>query len=142
MPRLPSRFGHRLGYRGLALTMFGAMFAVIGAGTAANPVIVHELVHTHLPTWFRVTMWVGCGAVGMITAWWTRAQFIGFAALVVPPVVRAYSYGYALISGPNMERLSGTALYLLLAATLLLFSAWPEPTKPTGGGQCDLNSSP
>lgn len=142
MPRLPSRFGRRLGYRGLALTMFGAMFIVIGLGTWAHPGYVPELVHTHLPLWLRVGIWAGCGLVGMVTAWFARAQFVGFAALVIPPVERAYSYGYALVSGPNVERLSGTALYLLLAATLLLFAAWPEPTKPTGGDQCDPNSSP
>ena len=102
---------HRLGYRGLALTMFGAMFAVIGVGVLANPAQVPTLLHTMLPLELRVTLWVAAGVIGLATAWCTRCQIAGFTALFVPPAIRFCSYGWALFTEPNLGRLAGTALY-------------------------------
>lgn len=44
--------GRRIGYRCLALAMFGSMFLAIGVGTLINPMPDPYLFHTHLPMWF------------------------------------------------------------------------------------------
>lgn len=126
----PGGLARRLGYRGLALTMFGAMFAVIGVGVLGNPVRDAQLLHTLLPIWVRVGLWTVAGLSGVVTAWRARWQPLGFAALTIPPAERALSFTWAMISEPSIARLTGAAVYVLLSATIVLFSAWPEPTLP------------
>jgi hypothetical protein len=121
------RVAHQLGYRGLTLSVFGSLFIAIGASVITAEDYRPELVHTHLPTWFRVALWMVPGVVAMITAWDGKWQALGFSLMFIPPAERAVSYSIALISIPAVERLPAALIYILLCVGIAFFASWPEP---------------
>lgn len=123
------KIARRIGFRGLFLVMFGAMFAVIGLGVLANPMTDPHLWHTQLPIWFRLLIWCGAGLVAVAAAWQPRIQPIGFAALFVGPAERFVSFTGSMIMEPSFMRLTGAGLYLLLTLTVVLIASWPEPSQ-------------
>lgn len=125
------KIANQIGYRGLTLMTFGAMFMVLGVGVLANPMVDPNLWHTHLPIWFRMLIWSGAGATALVVAWRPQWQWLGFSALFVGPAERAMSFGAAMVMEPSLGRLTGTAIYLLLTLTVVLFASWPEPSRRT-----------
>ena len=184
-----------VGFRGAALLLFALAYIGIGVGVLGNPMRESGLLHTMLPEWFRVALWVGAGVFAIVSAViCPRWQSIGFGVLFVPPAQRALSYeielvrdllehsagpfvlagGVALIAiliggisvatsgSPRHRRIrgvwvtlaaaaaltalivgvilagmlslrwvSGTAVYALFCALVMLISAWPEPPPVT-----------
>lgn len=147
MPRshVARRIRHRLGYRGLALTMFGIIYILIGFGVLANPMRNPVLLHTHLPVGVRMAIWIGSGLLAILGAvqpglgaphWPGKtirppvAQIIGFASLAFGPVERAISYAIGMALQPTWVWLNAFAVWTLLALLIFLLSRWPEPTEP------------
>ena len=136
----------RLGFRGLALILFGIMFVLIGVGVTFNPARVTGLFYTYLPLWTRVGLWAGAGMMAIIGAirpglgekhWPGRterppvAEIMGFSALAIAPTERALSFLWGLIDGhASGAWVTGFAVYLLLTSIILLVSRWPEPVHP------------
>ena len=123
------RIAQRIGFRGLSLVMFGSMFMVIGLGVLANPAVDPNLWHTQLPVWFRMLVWCGAAVVALVAAWQPSLQPLGFAALFVGPAERFVSFTSGMVMEPSFARLTGAALYMLLALTILLIASWPEPAQ-------------
>jgi hypothetical protein len=118
---------HRLGYRGLTLSVFGSLFIAIGFSVITAEDYRPELIHTHLPLWFRLCLWMVPGVVAMITAWDGKWQALGFALMFIPPAERAVSYTIPLVTIPAYERLPPSLIYILLCIGIAFFASWPEP---------------
>ena len=139
------RVRRRLGFRGLALAMFGTIWISIGISIPFNPDRIHGLIHTYLPVWFRVGIWVATGLLAILGAvrpglgekhWPGRterpptAEIVGFGALAFAPTERALSFVWGLFWHPNGAWFLGFVVWLLLALLVLLLSRWPEPVHP------------
>lgn len=140
----------RLGYRGLALITFGAMFNLIGLSILTDPGEPQAaLFHTTLPVPVRVGLWLGAGLTASVVAWVKRpvAQQFGYAVLVAPPAERAASYLWAFLIDTRWSdllahwgdalavgRLQGMTIWVMVAGAVLLFASWPEPTTRSGRG--------
>lgn len=127
----------RLGYRGLALLIFGLIYGVLGYSVWANPEPMPELLHTHLPLWLRLAIWCGAGGVAVavavcvfLNANVARLERVAFGLLIVGPILRCTSFLWAVIAGSGLMWLAGVAVWLLLIALVSLVAAWPEPPKP------------
>lgn len=133
MPRfmVASRVARRIGYPGLVLIVFGWFWFLIGIGVYVQRGGDYnvELIHTHLPLWLRVTLWVACGLGAMAAAWFRRVHPLGFGLLILPPAERAFSYTLAFFHGPSLEWLVGAAVWCSMTFAVLLFAAWPEPPE-------------
>ncbi len=131
--RLPTIHIRWLGYRGCALMMFGLIWVFLGVAVLANNDANPVLFHTHFPIWFRFSIWAGAGVLAIIAAithdQWEWTGHIGFGALFIGPGERALSYGWAMVSEPNIRWLAATSVYLLLSGVILLLASWPEPPE-------------
>lgn len=144
----------RLGYRGLILMSFGLIYIMIGLSVIAAHDYAPELVHTHLPKWFRIGLWCVPGLIAVLVAPQRNRQNIGFAVMFLPPAERAISYGVAVITVPTLTRVPAALIYLIIVVTITFFAAWPEPADTSlrrrtivgGGGKeptvDDLNAIP
>jgi hypothetical protein len=119
-----------LGYRGAALIIFGIVFVLMGLAVTFNPTPDPALWHTLIPLPIRIFIWSGAGAVSILGALLPRWETLGFCALFIGPFERFLSFAGALISEPNLMRLTGVLVYLLLAMLVVLVAAWPEPSPP------------
>jgi hypothetical protein len=129
----------RVGYRGIALILWGTMFVLIGVGTYLNPnpnPAQGDLWHLTLPTMFRALMWSAPGLVAIIAAFTGREvlKVVAFVLLIFAPVVLMTSFAMAMVTPFAPARLTGFAIYLLLVLALLHQAAWPEPPTPTSAG--------
>jgi hypothetical protein len=126
-----------IGYRGIALILWGTMFALIGLGTYLNPnpnpTQAADLWHLTLPIMFRALMWSAPGLFAVIIAFTGREviKVVGFVLLSFAPIVLMTSFAIAMVTPFNPARLTGFAVYLLLVLALLHQAAWPEPPTPT-----------
>lgn len=139
------RVRRRLGFRGLALVMFGSMWVSIGISVPFNPDRIPGLIHTYLPVWFRTGIWVGTGLLAILGAlrpglgekhWPGRterppvAEIIGFGALAFAPTELVLSFAWALIAHPKLSWLIGFEMWLVFDLFVFLLSRWPEPAYP------------
>jgi hypothetical protein len=124
-----SRVRHRLGYRGLILLMFGLIYIMIGLSILGAEDYRPELVHTHLPLWFRLTLWIVPGIVSVAVSIDHKWQALGFGLLFLPPAERAISYLIAVVTIPSLQRIPAVLIYLLLVLTVTFIASWPEPTE-------------
>jgi hypothetical protein len=124
-----SRAAGRLGYPGLVLLVFGWFWFLIGVGVYVRPDYSPQLIHTHLPVWIRVTLWLVCGVGGMILAWSRRLHPVGFGLLVLPPAERSFSYSFAFFHGPSLVWLVAASVWCSMTFAVLLFASWPEPPE-------------
>jgi hypothetical protein len=127
--RRRERVRHRLGYRGLVLLMFGIIYFCIGLSVINAHDYQPELVHTHLPIWFRVTLWCVPGLVSVAVCLDHKWQALGFGMLFVPPAERAVSYTVAAITVPTLTRIPAALIYLVIVLTVTIIASWPEPTN-------------
>lgn len=124
-----SRIARHLGYPGLVLLVFGWFWCWIGIGVLVSPDRNPQLIHTHLPVWVRVTLWLGCGLASMIAGWIRRLHPAGFFVLAIPPAERTLSYGVAFANGPTVGWLVAFVVWFSMTAAVLLFASWPEPLE-------------
>jgi hypothetical protein len=117
-----------LGYRGGDLLLFGGVYVAIGLSVLSDPGYIEELVHTHLPLWFRLFLWVGFGIFAMLAAFKPRLRALGFAALAIPPAERALSNGWAVLHFFDFSRSPGFFVYLIFTVMVVRFASRPEPT--------------
>jgi hypothetical protein len=131
-PRLIRHFGQR------ALWIW--LFAGIGLCTAITlifmePNRIPDLVHTHLPQWFRATLW---GITALVAAplarmWGGRYQWIAFLILGIAPSERLASFAISVIlnlvdySPLFWQRLGGFLAYVLWIGALWLASMSIDP---------------
>lgn len=123
------RVRRRAGYRGVVLILFGLLYIFIGLSIIGANDYADELVHTHLPTWFRVLLWAIPGVTAVAVATDHKWQVFGFALLFIPPSERAISYCVAALTVPTLTRLPGVLIYLLILVTVAMLASWPEPTE-------------
>jgi hypothetical protein len=119
-----------IGFRGTALLLFALTYIAIAFSIPYSPV-QPALYHTHLPSYLRVMLWLGCATLAILAVFLERPKWHGrgFGALLLPAGERFTSYtGGVIFDGPNrFEYLSAAAVYGLLCTILLLIAAWPEP---------------
>lgn len=132
----------RIGFRGRALTLFGAVWVLIGVLVAQDPVLdlEHPILLELLPHSVRVALWISAGTAALITAWWPPgSDRMGFIALVVPAGLRTGSYGWSAVMGAVTDQNIGDATdwpqaiaWGLVVALVLLIARWPEPGDSRG----------
>jgi hypothetical protein len=125
-PHIRLRLGW-FGFRGAALLIFGIIYVFMGVAITFNRTVDPALIHTQIPFPIRVAIWSGAGVIAILAAFMPRWEIIGFALLFIGPAERFLSFAVALISEPNLMRLTGVCVYLLHAALVVLIAAWPEP---------------
>lgn len=142
----------RLGHRGAFLGLFGLIWLLVGASLLPDPSRRlpgpdHALLFTHIPLPLRLAMWGVPGLVALICAWLRGPgrDTLGFALLIIPPIVRGGSYGWAwlLWLWPPTRSLGddrgwiGAVVWAALAGAILIISSWREPAgfaPPAEGG--------
>ena len=127
-----------LGRRGSVLLALGIAWTARGITILHDPglnVPDHAIVHNLLPPAFRLTLWVSTGMVAVATAWHTRIQGVGWAALILLPAERIGSHAWSLamwaIPGPAGTPYSaGYAVYWsALVVVILALSRWREDSE-------------
>lgn len=109
MPDRPEhRLRHRLGRRGLMLTLMGLTYVLIGIGVLIRPDIstVDDAYELLIPKLIRGIAWLVTGFLAAVFAWrkmppsrpagelrWLDGDRIGWMALYVMPFIRITSYG-------------------------------------------------
>lgn len=141
-----SRIDRHLGRRGKVLLALGVAWMLQGYAIAEDavlqPVDTNGLFHLALPVPLRVSLWVGCGALACLAAWYQapRYQAIGFAALVLMPFERCLSYAggwviYLILGAESgyEQGWSSAATWGAVVAVIMVVADWPEQqTIPDG----------
>jgi len=138
MRQVYQRARARLGRRGLVLVVFSLVFAVTGLGALLEPAQDggRFILYMYLPIPFRLILWFVPAAVGLWAALrGTGRDAPGFAALVVPASIVAFSYAWSQVCyflGVTDYAFgwTGLARWLLIFALLLIVSGWKESTDP------------
>jgi hypothetical protein len=134
--RRPARLIRRFGLRALWIWLF----AGIGLSTAITlifmePNRIPDLVHTHLPQWFRAALWgvTAAAALPLARGWQSRYQWVAFLILGIGPSERLASFGISVIlnlvdySPLFWQRLGGFLAYVLWIGALWLASMSIDP---------------
>jgi len=123
------RIANRLKYRGLVLLMFGLIYVAVGLSVIHANDYAPDLIHTHLPTWFRVALWALPGVVAVAVCADHKWQAIAFGLLFLGPCERAVSFLVAVnpFDGANYDRLPGALVYVLISLMVVLMASWPDP---------------
>ena len=129
-----------LGRRGAALLALGVTFLFVGLGT----LLAHDsppqpyLLYTYVPWPLSGLLWLvpGLAALWAATKRGTGRDGFGFAFLVVPLVLRTFSYLWAataaalgLADAPPYAWIS-FPVWLGLLCLVLIVSGWPEVPRP------------
>ena len=128
----------RLGRRGLALVVFSLVFALTGLAALLEPAQDEGryILYTGLPVPLRVVLWVVPAVVGLWSAFrGVGRDAAGFAALVVPASIVAFSYVWSMVGhlvGLTDYALgwTGAGRWLLILALLFIVSGWKEADEP------------
>ena len=117
----------RIGLRGEALLGLGVVWMLLGIGVGEGlhrPPADASLWHLLLPDQLRAGIWIVSGLLAVVASMWQRLSPLALALLVVAPMIRITSYGWAwlmaLIPGPPPGH--PTAWYVLATQTMLLAS--------------------
>ena len=142
LPIPPTRWLARLlGRRGAALLALSVTFLFVGVGTLVShhpPRPEPFLLFTYIPWPLSAALWgiPGVAALWASTRRGTGRDGFGFGFLVVPLVLRTFSYLWAALAS-----LAGLAdapsyawtsfpVWLGLLCLVLIISGWPEVPKP------------
>ena len=127
-----------VGRRGLALIVFSLVFALTGLAALLEPAQDDGrfILYTYLPVPLRLVLWFVPAALGL----WSAFRGIGrdawgFAALVVPASIVAFSYAWSVVgylTGLTDYSLGWTGFgrWLLVLALILIVSGWKEADDP------------
>ena len=127
----------RLGRRGLALIAFSLVFALTGLAALLEPAQDQGrfILYMSLPVPARVVLWLAPAALGLWAAFrGVGRDAVGFAALVVPACVVAFSYVWSMVgyfAGLTDYGLgwTGAGRWLLILTLLLIVSGWKEANE-------------
>jgi len=128
----------RLGRRGLALVAFSLVFALTGLAALLEPAQDQGrfILYMSLPVPARVVLWLAPAALGLWAAFrGVGRDAVGFAALVVPASIVAFSYVWSMVFffvGLTDYGLgwTGAGRWLLILTLLLIVSGWKEADEP------------
>lgn len=137
----PTRWLARLlGRRGASLVVLGLAFVFVGLGVMLNhepPDYDRFLIHTFMPTPLRAALWLIPGLLALLAAAkrGTGADTFGFAALVVPVIVRTVSYVWSSVMYLAGESdwpyaWSNALVWVGCLALILIIAGWPEVPEP------------
>lgn len=129
-----------LGRRGGVLLILGVIWMVIGISAVIDPYVgigggdpQQGLFHEALPVWLRATLWIGTGLLAVSFAWRTagRRDDWGYMALILMPIVRTASYGWAWLvhlTGGHGDPSGwlGAIVWATFAILVYTISGWPE----------------
>lgn len=138
--RVLRRLRARVGRRGLTLLSLGLAFFLIGLKGYFSPSedLGRFILYTFLPDWARGLLWGIPAALAFVAAVRRGGRDgVGFAALVVPPVVLSVSYlwsGVAFLLGATNYAFGWTqaAIWLSILSFVLIVSGWPEAPATEG----------
>lgn len=129
-----------LGHRGAFLLLFGVIWILVGVSLLPDtetPMPPHVLMlFEHLPLWLRIAYWMAPGTVAVVSAFLRGPghDTAGFALLIVAPIVRGGSYGWAwvawMLSGGQIGEdrgWLGAVVWAALAGAILIVASWREP---------------
>jgi len=127
-----------LGRRGLALVAFSLVFAITGLAALLEPAQDdgRYILYTYLPVPIRAVLWFVPAALGLWAAFRGNGRdAIGFAALVVPASIVAFSYAWSVVgylAGLTDYTLgwTGCARWVLILVLILIVSGWKEADEP------------
>lgn len=133
----PTRWLARLlGRRGAVLAVLGIAFVFNGLGglaTGQPPKPEHMLLFTYIPTIPSALLWIIPGLAALVAAAQrgTGRDGFGFAALVVPLGLRAFSFIWSTVSyfaGASDWPFAwtGALTWIALLAMILIIAGWPE----------------
>jgi hypothetical protein len=137
---LYARAKRALGRRGGVLVTFGIMYAILGVKAWIEPAddAGRFILYALLPEPARVALWALPALLAIVTLllrgrWASDA--VGFGALVVPPVVMAFSYAWSTVAfllGATgwAYGWSSASIWLLILALVLIVSGWGEVRAP------------
>jgi len=128
----------RLGRRGLALAVFALTYALTGLRAVLAPTEDDGrfILYTELPVAARAVLWFVPAALGLWAAFrGVGRDALGFAALVVPASVVAFSYvwswvGYFVGMTDWPLGWTGASRWLLVLALILIVAGWKEAEEP------------
>ncbi|UIW13274.1 membrane protein [Arthrobacter phage Crewmate] len=137
MTTKPTRWlAYRLGRRGAALAVLGAIFVLVGLDVLLAPAAPdHDrfLLHTFIPSPLMAALWIIPGALAL------RASFhkgpgndgFGFMALVVPLILRIVSYVFSFLAflfgaGSWPFGWASALIWLAILALILIIAGWAE----------------
>lgn len=129
----------RLGRRGSVLLILGIIWIIQGVGALIAPPIYDPsssaLLYLLIPGPVRFTMWASTGIAAIVYAWRKppKADGIGYAALVVMPIERAFSFAWAWFvsivgdPGEGLDRgwISAFAWWSIVVF-IATIAGWPE----------------
>lgn len=95
----PRRLYHRVGNRGIVLTVLGFLWIITATSLATAPTIRIGVPDEYLPLWLRVSIWGISGTVAMVAAWWKRWDEQAWGLLILPLGLRLLSFIYGAIAG-------------------------------------------
>lgn len=140
MSTKPTRWLSRnLGRRGAFLVLTGLAFLFVGIDVALAPDPPDYdafLLHTLLPVPLRAALWIVPGLVALWSAWrGVGRDGWGFAALVIPLVVRIVSYIWATVAwllgvGTWEGGWLSSLIWLFILGFILVVSGWAEVEPP------------
>lgn len=142
-----NRLRIRLGRRGASLLLMAGIWIAVGVsillgitddGSVANQRMIHELV----PHQVRGLLWVGAGVIAVFSSLNRGSDWVGFTALLIPPLFRMVSYCWAMFSYWVSGGEAGyehawlyAIFYALFVGLVYLTGGWPEPIRiPEPGG--------
>lgn len=142
MTTKPTRWlARRLGRRGAALAVLGAIFILVGLDVIISPDPVHMsdrfLLHTLIPHPIMAAIWIipGTLAVYASTHRGPGPDGFGFMALVVPLILRIVSYVFSFVAflfGASTWPfgIASALIWTAILALILIIAGWAE--VPTG----------
>ena len=128
----------RLGRRGLALVLFSLTYVLTGLSALLAPTenAGRFILYAEFPVPVRLVLWFVPAAIGLWAAFrGVGRDAPGFAALVVPASIVAFSYVWSWVgyfAGETDWPLgwTGAARWLLVLALILIVSGWKEAEEP------------
>jgi hypothetical protein len=143
------RWAQRIGRRGLLLVLGGLAWMLIGISLLTTPA-ANRFTSPDAPGPQFLDLierpaigivWVGCGFVSaLVGAVHDRAiaqqhDAVGFNALLIPPMLWMFAFGWAIIahfiSGgrEGSETASyGFAIWVIVSAFIIVVAGWPDPS--------------
>jgi hypothetical protein len=125
-----------VGRRGACLIFLAIIFLAIGQGYLLHPDSLsrvsldnlhYALVIAPVPLWGA--LWIICGCVDMLAAFWKKFEPIAFGASALFSLVWGLSYLASTIGGYGERAYVGAVTYCAVAAFIQILSGWPEAKR-------------
>lgn len=131
----PRRMFHRIGNRGIVLSLLGFIWILTAIGLTVEPMRRPGLPDELLPLWLRVGLWAFAGFAALVATWWRRWDELAWGLLILPLSIRLLSYAYGWIFGTFPPGWRSVCVYAAMALLVNRCAAGLDRAGPWDGAE-------